>query len=186
MRVERAAVVAHAGESRPAPGKLLHLELPHDDRARVEQPRDHGGVEIRHVAVHHVRAERERHTRERDVILQRDRLAGQRSLIRALHPAGPDERAQRILRFGRAAPRVAIGEPERQTSLLHAHLVEGLERGDGVHHACLDHPRLRRGQVEPQRAAVFHHLVDVGSPQHGSRPPVQVTAAVAARSCHGL
>ena len=176
VRVERPAVVAHAGETRSAPGELLHLELAHDGRARIEEPRDHGGVEVRHVAVHHVRAERERDARERDVVLQRDRLARQRPRVRALHPAGPDERAQRILRLGGAAARVAIGEPERQAPLLHPHLVEGLERGDGVHHACLDHPRLRRGQVEPQRAAVLHHLVDVGSPQHGSRPPVPVTA----------
>ena len=167
VRVERATVVPHSGEAGAAPRELLHLELAGDGGARVEQARDHGRVEVRHVAVHHVRAERHRHPGERDVILERDGLAVERAARRARHPAARDERAQRVLDGGGAAARVAVGEAKRRAPLLHPHLVEGLERGDGVHHARLDHARLRRGQVESQGAAVLHHLVDVGSPQHG-------------------
>src|SRR5678810_1186974 len=63
---------------------------------------------------------------------------------------------------------------EWRPPLLHAHLVEGLERGDGVHHARLDHTRLQRGQIEAQDTAVLHHLVDVGTPQHGLAPPIGI------------
>jgi hypothetical protein len=159
VRVERAPVVAHAGEPGAAPRELLHLELADDGGPGVEQARDHGGVEVRDVAVHHVRAERERHAGQCDVVLERHRLAVQGTRVGALHAALRDEGAQRVLLLRRPAARVAIGEPQRRAPLLHAHLVEGLERGDRVHHAGLDHARLGRGEIEPQGAAVLDHLI---------------------------
>src|SRR4026207_1224685 len=42
------------------------------------------------------------------------------------------------------------GEGRGRPPLLHAHLVERLERGDRVHHAGLDQPRLGRGEIESQ------------------------------------
>src|ERR1051326_8021253 len=50
---------------------------------------------------------------------------------RAGHRAAVDEAAERILRVGGPSARVAVGEAEWRPPLLHAHLVEGLERGDG-------------------------------------------------------
>jgi hypothetical protein len=99
VRVERSAVVANAGEPGAAPGEFLQLELAYDGRACVEQARDHAGVEVRNVAIHHVRAERERHAGQRDVILQPDGLALERTGGRARHPAPADERAQRVFRL---------------------------------------------------------------------------------------
>src|SRR5262245_45827588 len=94
MWIKRPAVVAHTREAGPAPGKFLHLELADDGGAGVEEPRHDGGVEIWNVAVHHVRAERERHVSERDVILEADGLACQRARGRALHGAAADEHAE--------------------------------------------------------------------------------------------
>src|SRR5262249_48716812 len=185
-RIERAAVVADARQTGAAPGEFLHLELADDRGACVEESCHDGGVEVRNVAVHHVRAERERYVSERNVILETDGLARERARVRALHGAAADEHAKRIIRVRRPRPRVAIREAHRWAPLLDAELLEGLEESDRVHHAGLDHPRFRRGQLEAQRAPVLGHLVDGGSSQHEFETSYRNAALGTARGCGSM
>src|SRR5207245_6939929 len=119
-----APVVRATAQAWPAPGELLHLELADDRAAGVENPRHDGGVEVRNVAVHEMRAERQGNTGDADVVFEPDGLAPQRAMVRARDAALPDEDVQGVLVLRRPVARITIREPERRAMLLEAQLVE--------------------------------------------------------------
>ena len=188
--VQGAPVVADTAQARPAPGELLHLELADDRPAGVENARHDGGIEVRNVAVHEMRAERQGHPGDADVVLESDGLAPQWAMVRARDAALPDEDIQGILVLRRPVARITIGEPERRAMLLEAQLVEHLERVDGGHHPRVHDPRLGGREIEAEGLAVRLHLVDVGSPEHPCPPVMRAGRGPPMRSIlipsHGL
>src|SRR5271170_5684374 len=76
-------------------------------RAGVEQPRNYGRIDLGHVAVEHFGAVGHRQPRDAYVVLDRDRLAGQRTTGIALYFAAPVPCAERILSLRRRTAGIA-------------------------------------------------------------------------------
>src|SRR5918996_5038466 len=78
------AGVAGAGEAEILAGRLAD-----DGAAGIEDARDHGGVDLGHVALDHPAAVHVRHARDADVVLDADTFAAQEAGTGALDLAAP-------------------------------------------------------------------------------------------------
>src|SRR3984957_11062448 len=96
---------ARAGMAGTGKAEILAGRLARDRAARFEDPRHHGGVKFRNIALQQHRAIHHRNTRDADVILDRDTLAAQQTLCPAMDIRLPVPRAVWIFRCRGAVSR---------------------------------------------------------------------------------
>src|SRR5438094_4235246 len=73
--IQGTAVIADGAAGAEAATQPIHHVLADDGAARLQDTGDHGGVEVRDEAVEGEGAEAHRHSGDRDVVLEADRLA---------------------------------------------------------------------------------------------------------------
>ncbi len=139
------------------------MRLADDGAAGIEDARDHGGIDIGHIAFERGRAVHHRHAGQADVVLEHDALAGQRPVGRALDLRLHIPGAERVV--ARARPRA------RRARIAHLGQVVGqlLDAIVGLHRAfehveVLADLALRHAHV--QRADDLLQLLDRGSFDH--------------------
>ena len=117
--------MAAAGE-----GEVVHIEDRADRAPGVQDARDDGRVDVRHVAVQHVRRARHGHAGDAHVVLDADPFAGQLAGRGPAHRTAPDDRIQRIV--FRVRPDAGVPLAVRNLRQIAGRLIEHVQRGEHV------------------------------------------------------
>src|SRR6185503_14289614 len=94
--IEGTTVVADGAAGAEPATQAVHDVLADDGAARLQHASDHSGVEVRNEAVEGEGAEAHRHSGDRDVILEADRLALQQAFGCSLDPTLPHPGIERV------------------------------------------------------------------------------------------
>ncbi len=145
-----------AGMAAGGEAKILAGRLAGDDAASIEDAGDHGGVDLRDIALEHPAAIHQRHAGDADVVLDGDPLAGEHAARSAPDVGLPGPGIVGIFRR-RRAPAGGARVFHRQRRL--DQLVEPGIGGQRAGHDLLERGGVGRGQVHAERAGNGQQLI---------------------------
>ena len=128
VRIARRAV--GAGMAAAGEGEVVHVEDRADRASGVQDARDDGRVDVRHIAVQHERGARHGHAGDAHVVLDADPFAGQLARRGPAHRTAPDDRVQRIVFRVRSDAGVPLAV--RNLRQIAGRLIECVQRGEHV------------------------------------------------------
>ena len=133
---------------------------------RLQDAGDHGGVEVGDEAFEGEGAEAHRHSGDRDVVLEADRLALQQAFGSSLDPALPHPGIEGVFGWTRPPPRFTAGRDHGRPGLLHPRLHEGIQLAQLFHEVLSVQGGLLRTQVDAQLLGHRHDFIDVRDRVH--------------------
>ncbi len=149
--------------------QVLAHRLAADRAAGVEDAADDRGVNIGHIALQHAAAVHHRHSGQADVVLERNRPAGQRTRRGAFDFGPPVPGAQGIvLGLGTMAGRTRIGH--RQAG--DGELIQAGVRGQHAVHQALEGFQVVFGQVQGVAVGHIGQLIQAWSLEAHVVPPL--------------
>ena len=166
VRIEGPAVIADGPTGAEAATQPIHHVLADDGAARLQDAGDHGGVEVGNEAVEGKGAEAHRHSGDRDMVLEADRLILQQTFGSALDAALPHPGIEGVFVWTRPPTRFPAGRDHRRPGLFHSRLHEGVELAQLFREVLSVEDGLVRTQMDAQLLGHRHDFIDVRDRVH--------------------